>query len=70
MWDLLRALHQNGFTWLLPCHVYQMLPQVVIEIFVHAPYDQVSIFYAISNGLSFLIAGTESQSLVLFVVGA
>jgi len=43
---------------------------VVIEIFVHAPYDQVSIFYAISNGLSFLIAGTESQSLVLFVVGA
>ena len=35
MWDMLGALHQNGFTQLLSCHVYQMLPQVVC---IHIKY--------------------------------
>lgn len=29
MWNLLGALHQNGLTQLLSCHVHQMLPELV-----------------------------------------
>jgi hypothetical protein len=32
VWDLLGALHQNGFAKLLSCHVHQLLPGLVIPI--------------------------------------